>query len=356
MSGTTTPLTVFSNPGRTVPRTQPVVADANGRFPAVYLPDRLYAEQLLGTGGAEPWYDDGLGVAVPVVDPVDPTPTPDAGAYFQTGDTKWRMDSAILPGWVRMNGNRIGSGPTGASERGHADTQNLFIFLYNAFADDIAPVSGGRGTSGALADYNLAKTIAVPTMRGLLAAGLDDMGSSASGRLQTFKDLTVTAGSNSATVNDNSRLAPGMFVFANGISGGTFITQIVGNALILSAVATGSGVVAARFAVTDVQRPGAVGGDFLSGISNANLPVAMPGGTTVYDDPPDYEQRPNNFASLAFGDGGTATTVTGIWQGEKSVEESTTDLPPVTLNVTNTNPTAASPSATCRRCVSARST
>lgn len=338
--GTTTPLVSYSNPGLTQAHPQPVVADANGRFPRVYLPDGLYAEQILGTNGIELWYDDGLGVAIPVVDPVDPTPAPDPTAVFQTGDTKWRPDSAILPGFVRMNGNRIGNASSGASERASPDTLNLFTYIYNNFADDIASVSGGRGTSGAAADFALGKTIAIPSMQGALPGGLDTMGSSAAGRIQTIRTLNLTAGSTFATVADGSRIAPGMYVYASGVSGGTYVADIVGNTVTLSAAAASGGSVTARFAVLNAERPGEIGGDSLSYLSSRNLPVAMPGGTAVYDDPADAEKTYAVLQSIDYGDGGTTTKVSGLWQ---NVTDTVTDLPPVNIAVAIENPNGGRP-------------
>ncbi len=101
--GTTDPLTVFSDAGLTVPLTQPVMADGTGRFPRVYLPAGLYAEQVLGPYGNQLWFDDNLGEAV-VTPSTDPTPAFDPTGVASTGDVKWRVDTAILPGWVRMNG------------------------------------------------------------------------------------------------------------------------------------------------------------------------------------------------------------------------------------------------------------
>ncbi|MCC0807503.1 hypothetical protein FPV16_14905 [Methylobacterium sp. W2] len=338
--GTTTPLVAYSNPGLTQAHQQPVVADANGRFPRVYLPDGLYAEQVLGTNGVELWYDDGLGVPAPVVDPVDPTPQPDATAFFQTGDTKWRPDGAILPGWVRMNGNRIGNASSGASERANADTLSLFTYLYNNFADDIVSVSGGRGTSGAAADFALGKTIAIPSMQGALAGGLDTMGSTAAGRIQTVRTINLTTGSATATVPDISRVAPGMYVYAPGVSGGTFVTDIIGNTVTLSAAAASGGSVTARFAVMNAERPGEIGGDSLSYLNNRNLPVAMPGGTTTYDDPPRTYKTHDTLHRIANGDGGTASPLDSMWSGEADVSS---NLPPVTLGVTIVNPDGGRP-------------
>ncbi|MFX8235253.1 hypothetical protein ABTL20_21720, partial [Acinetobacter baumannii] len=53
-----------------------------------------------------------------------------------------------------------------------------------------------------------------------------------------------------------------------------------------------------------------------------------------YDDPARTTQTYSTLQNLRFGDGGTAVTVTGIWQNTKDV---TTDLPPVNLVGTQSN-------------------
>ncbi|MFC6790564.1 hypothetical protein ACFQE0_13705 [Methylobacterium komagatae] len=49
--GTTDPLTVYADAGLTVPLPDPVKTDGEGRFPRVFLPAGLYAEQVLGPYG-----------------------------------------------------------------------------------------------------------------------------------------------------------------------------------------------------------------------------------------------------------------------------------------------------------------
>jgi hypothetical protein len=69
---------------------------------------------------------------------------------------------------------------SGATERANADTQPLYEFLWNNFADADCPVAGGRGVS-AVADFSADKTIGTYSMRGRAAFGLDTMGNSAAG-------------------------------------------------------------------------------------------------------------------------------------------------------------------------------
>lgn len=287
-AGTTAPLAVYSDPGLTKPLAQPVKADGTGRFPRIYLPTALYAEEVLGPYGNVLWRDDGLGYVPPTTSGgggdgiVDPT------AIAATGDVKWRMDAGIMPGWVRMNGRTLGGAGSGATELASASASAAFAYLWNTFPDAVASVVGGRGTSAA-SDFAAGKQIVIPTMQGLLQSGLDDMGSSPAGRLQTITDMTLTAGSTTATVFNSARLSIGMTVIATGISAGTTIADINGTTITLSlpAAAGSTGTVSgARFsAMGDAQSPGQIGCDVLTGLSNKNLPAALPGGSVTVDYP-----------------------------------------------------------------------
>lgn len=96
-------------------------------------------------------------------------------------------------GWVRANGRTIGNASSSATERANADTETLFTFLWNNFADAQCAVSSGRGASAA-ADYAANKTIALPSMRGRAPFGLDDMGNTAAGVLGTVITNQTTNG------------------------------------------------------------------------------------------------------------------------------------------------------------------
>lgn len=112
----------------------------------------------------------------------------------RAGVTKIRKGSAILgqiidatsetldSGFLWCDGRTIGNASSGATARANADTQELFVHLWNNFANAQAAVSGGRGAS-ALADFNANKTIALPDVRGRVMAGKDNMGGSAANRL-----------------------------------------------------------------------------------------------------------------------------------------------------------------------------
>jgi hypothetical protein len=307
--GTTTPLTVYADAALTVPLTQPVQADGTGRFPRVYLPAGLYAERVLGPYSEVIWFDDDLGEAVEV-STGEPAPTVDPFGVAATGDVKWRMDAAILPGWVRMNGRTLGAAGSGATEFADASASALFTFLWTTFADTIASVVGGRGASAA-ADFSAGKQITIPTMQGLTAAGLDDMGSSPAGRMQTITNITLTAGSTTATVADSSRLIRGMVVIATGISAGTVVTGISGATITLSqpAAAGSTGTVQGRFSfMGDAQNPGQAGGDIICVLGVDQIPVITPTGTL--DGAPDHAHSTNYNVQNAYGAGSGGAVIT----------------------------------------------
>lgn len=111
------------------------------------------------------------------------------GFVLQTGCTFWTPSAGVsFTGAVRCNARTIGSASSGASELASATTAALFAFLWNNLSNTAAPVSGGRGASAA-ADFAANKVIGLPDMRGVVPAGLDDMGNSAASRLTS---LTMT--------------------------------------------------------------------------------------------------------------------------------------------------------------------
>ncbi|AMB47846.1 hypothetical protein [Methylobacterium sp. AMS5] len=320
-AGTTTPLAVYSDAALTKPLAQPVKADGAGRFPRIYLPTALYAEAVLGPYGEVLWRDDGLGTVPPTTSGGGGGGTIDPTAIAVTGDVKWRMDAGIMPGWVRMNGRTLGGAGSGATELASATASAAFAYLWNTFPDTVASVVGGRGTS-ASGDFSAGKQIVIPTMQGLMQAGLDDMGSSPAGRLQTITDLTLSAGSTTATVFNSSRLAIGMTVIATGISAGTTITDINGTTITLSqAAATGStGTVSgARFSgLGDAQTPGQIGGDALTSLSNKNLPVTLPGGSVTVDYPAHAYITHEELATASLSTSSGSSPVINLQKGLKN--------------------------------------
>ena len=322
-AGTTTPLAVYSDAALTKPLAQPVKADGTGRFPRIYLPTALYAERVVGPYGDLLWLDDGLGYVPPTTGGGGGGGTVDPTAIASTGDVKWRLDAGIMPGWVRMNGRTLGGAGSGATELASASASAAFAYLWNTFPDTVASVVGGRGTSAA-SDFAAGKQIVIPTMQGLAQAGLDDMGSSPAGRLQTITDLTLTAGSTNATVFNASRLTIGMTVTAPGISAGTTITDIFGTTIALSlpAAAGSTGTVSgARFSMLgDAQAPGQIGGDAFAFLSNKNLPAALPGGSVTVDYPAHTYVTHEGLAAASLTTASGSVTISNLQQGATNAQ------------------------------------
>src|SRR5690606_3365845 len=112
---------------------------------------------------------------------------------LNTGDVLWNLRGGTKAGFVRMNGRTIGNPSSGATERANADTEALFLYLWNNLSNSVAAVSGGRGATAA-ADFSANKTIIVPTMQSIVPGGLDDMGATAANRLQIAKTINTTNG------------------------------------------------------------------------------------------------------------------------------------------------------------------
>lgn len=89
---------------------------------------------------------------------------------FTTGDVKLTMKTTPDVGWVLMNDGTIGNEGSGATTRANADTQNLYVLIWNNIVDQWAPVLGGRGAS-ALDDFNANKPIRLPRTLGRALAG-----------------------------------------------------------------------------------------------------------------------------------------------------------------------------------------
>lgn len=176
---TSTPQTAYQDSDLTLPLPYPTLCDAYGRLPQIFLADGSIKLRLTKSNGSQVFVLDGVLVVGASSgggggSPVDPT------TIIATGDLKARYGTGVLSGFVRANGRTIGSATSGATERANADAQTLFEYLWNTDAN--LAVSTGRGANSA-ADWAANKTIALPDWRGRALAFLDDMGSTAAGRL-----------------------------------------------------------------------------------------------------------------------------------------------------------------------------
>jgi hypothetical protein len=159
----------------------PLLSDAYGRIPMFYLANGSVHVTLTDSTGLQIFDYPSMLVVGPsgggggggAVDP---------SAIASTGDIKFRATGETLSGWVKANGLTIGSAVSGATGRANADTQNLFIYIWNNCLDTFCPVIGGRGAS-ALADFSGNKQISTPDFRARSPFGLADMGSVNSNRL-----------------------------------------------------------------------------------------------------------------------------------------------------------------------------
>jgi len=191
--GTTTPLTVYQDSGEASAHPHPVVADANGRWPDVFIPYTLsFDVQVKSADDVQLTYS----LEIPNPDPIELSVTIPAESQVGTGMIHAEMLNTTKAGYVRLNGRTIGNASSSGTERANADTSALFSYLWNNLIDGIAAVSGGRGGSAA-SDFAANKTIVLPNWQGTVPLGLDDMGAAAGGFLALGFDVgnATTAGS-----------------------------------------------------------------------------------------------------------------------------------------------------------------
>lgn len=185
--GTTTPFTVYRDAAESSAHPTPVLSDANGRWPDIFIPyTTSYDVQVKTADDVQLTYS----VQVPNPNPVDVTTIVDPSNTVQTGMVHGELVNTTKTGYVRLNGRTIGNAFSAATERANDDTLALFTYLWNSNIPD-ATVSGGKGSSAA-SDFSPGnKTIVLPNCQGALFVGLDDMGTTAGG---FFTGLTFTNG------------------------------------------------------------------------------------------------------------------------------------------------------------------
>lgn len=155
-SGTSSPQDTWSDVALTVPNTNPIIADANGRFGSVFLSPTLpykaslfTAPTVLNPGGVEIWTEDPVG--------------PAAGGAIQ--------NTAGIVGEVRAFAGVAASVPAGwALCYGQAVSRTTYSATFAAL-----------GTSWGAGDGST--TFNLPDLRGRALFGKDDMGGSAASRL-----------------------------------------------------------------------------------------------------------------------------------------------------------------------------
>jgi hypothetical protein len=265
LARTTTPMAVYTDAPLMVAHTWPVIADAYGLLPPVYIQKGdEYKVRIEDALGSILYAADGID------NPADPEATGGEGGgvavaaseIFQTGDVMWNPASGTRGGWVRCNGRTISKGIGTGDEAHDDDCHDLFAFLWNNFPDYICPVTPGPRGPNPTADWDVAKSIATLDMRGFGTVGLDDMGNTARNLIQKQTTITTTLGSPTATVASAAGLTRLMRVVTANFPNGTAIVDMTGTTLTMEANATASGSdMPARFSVFyDAQMPGIAGG------------------------------------------------------------------------------------------------
>lgn len=181
-AGTTTPQSAYQDTGLTIAHPNPIELDSSGRVPMFYLADGDIKIRLTDDAGVTLISQDNLLVIGPSSGSGGGSSV-DATTVASTGDLKAKYYNGAISGWARCNGRTIGNAVSGASERANSDTQTLFEFIWNNDTDLRATVTASSGN--ATTDYNAGKTIQLPDYRGCVIVGLDDMGSSAAGRIDS---------------------------------------------------------------------------------------------------------------------------------------------------------------------------
>ena len=169
--GTTTPRVGYRDSSLTSPHPNPIIADARGALPLIYIDDGFYRQRLTDASGVLIFDDDGIPVISTTTagtgTSVDPNST------MKTRDIKIRFDDQPIDGYVRLNGKTIGSVASGGSERANADTQSLYEELWPY--PNIALAAGYTKGSSGPADFIANKPLVLPDCAGRGIFGMDDM-------------------------------------------------------------------------------------------------------------------------------------------------------------------------------------
>jgi hypothetical protein len=116
------------------------------------------------------------------------------------GKDFWLGASYVPAGWVLAWGT-IGNASSNATNRANADTQALFVGLWNSSTNTALPLYNSSGSpvsrgASALADWAANCSIALPDKRGRASVGLDNMGGTAANRITNAS----VGGNNSTTL------------------------------------------------------------------------------------------------------------------------------------------------------------
>src|SRR5215471_1564605 len=177
--GTTTALVVYRDAGEGSAFPIPVVADANGRWPDVFVPYSTVGFDVQVTSADDVQLT--FTQRIPNPNPVDVSVTVPTDKQMNTGMivADFVASGGVRSGYVRLNGKTIGTAASGATERGNGtnnivgdpgfgDTWNLYTYLYtNVPSLQLFNSSGSPiGRTNATADFNGNNALALPDMRG----------------------------------------------------------------------------------------------------------------------------------------------------------------------------------------------
>ncbi len=181
-AGTLSPVVPYADYGLSSDLPNPILTDGYGMIPQFWLADGSYRARFTNANGVLIFDMDNVQAIGPSTGEGGGGDGVSNDQVFTTGDVLWLPKSGVRSGWVRHNARTVGSAASGATERANDDAQPLYEFLWNTYPNSLCPVAGGRGAS-ASADFGANKPMATLNMRGIIAAGLDDMGNAAAGVL-----------------------------------------------------------------------------------------------------------------------------------------------------------------------------
>ena len=204
-AGTTTPRTVYIDSDLGESQDHPVLANASGQFPAVFLPSGDYRLRITDADDVTIWDVDGISTPIFTDSGGGGGGDTPVELLARTGDYKFRHGTGSHSGWVRAAGRTIGNATSGASERANADCEDLFLFLWDQ--DSTLSVSGGRGANAA-SDFAASKALTLPDIRLRGLIGMASMGNSVSNLIaaadfdgsEDGDDLGATVGAGTVTL------------------------------------------------------------------------------------------------------------------------------------------------------------
>jgi hypothetical protein len=110
------------------------------------------------------------------------------GDLSQVGDVKYVGSTTAPTGWIKANGQTIGSSSSGATALANAFAEPLFTYLWNNFGNTVLVIQTSAGSNttrgaSAAADFAANKRMPLLDLRAEFIRGLDDSRGIDSGRL-----------------------------------------------------------------------------------------------------------------------------------------------------------------------------